>query len=215
MKNFKKVFSIIFAVFTIAFGVLMMIEEKAIVMELGHLNFDATHWKVSLVVLIYVLVDIFLILLPLVGLILVLFNKFDPYKVMVGCALTVLAKFLFVIFFEVCILAIGNASAADWKAYFFGDTLAILPTIVFTVAIVLILISSANQFDETVARAIVITIGSSLAIFGLVFYFVLGVMGPNPSWLVKVGLSLCIACFAGLVVYSYLPQARESEEEEE
>lgn len=225
MKNFKKIFAIFFCVATVVFGVLVTINNKDLFEGLKDLrSTDAFTRNVAIVALFYLFTDILLILLPVVGVLAVLFDKMTPFKAMTNCALVVLIKFLFDMLLLVIVFAAAEIQI-DWKEFFFGkDSMAIIPLIVFACAFAFLLVSKANQFEGTLFRAVFTTIGSGLAIFGLVFYFVLGkggnglvAMGENtsiPSWLTIVGLCVGIACFAGLVVYSYLPQTREFGEEQ-
>ena len=217
MKDFKKLFAIIFTLAVIAFGVIVMIDERDSFSQLKDLKFDEQNWKISLFILIILFVDIALIVLPAACFVLVLFDKFDPFKAIVDCAIVTLAYFLLRIFVGVILLAILEAPAESWKAYFFdADSLAIIPLIVFAASLVFLMFAKASNYEGTLTRAIFATIGAGLAIFGLVFYFVcgaakniLGDMGKDPDWVTIVGLVVGISCFGGIVLYSYLPQTRE------
>ena len=222
MKNFKKIFAVIFTLAVVAFGIIVMIDERDMFAQLKELKFDETNWKVSLMYLIILFVDIMLIALPAIAFVLVMTDKFDPFKAIVDCALVTLAYFLLRIFVGVIILAILNATPENWKEYFFGsDSLAIIPLIVFVGAFAFLMIAKFSNFEGTITRAILGTIGAALAIFGLVFYFILGGaknilgdMGKDPDWITITGLVIGISCFAGIIVYSFLPQTREFGKEE-
>lgn len=219
MKSFKQLFAIIFTLAVVTFGVLVMIDERELFSSLSQLKFDATNWKLSLFVLIILLVDIMLIVLPFIAFVLVLTGKFDPFKAIVDCALVTLAYFLLRIFVGVILLGLLEATPEQWNAYFFGqDSLAIIPLAVFTAAVIFLFIAKSSDMQGKLARAVLATIGSGLAVFGLVFYFIcggakgiLGGMSSAPDWITIMGLVIGIACFGGIVVYSFLPQTREFE----
>ena len=149
-------------------------------------------------------------------------SKLDPFKAIVDSALVVLAKFLLTIFALMLLMAVWKAPGDVWKDYFFGkDSLAIIPAIVFVLAFAFLMIAKFSNFEGTLIRAVLATIGAGLAIFGLVFYFILGKggmalgeMGKDPDWLTIFGVVVGIACFGGIVVYSFLPQTREFGKEE-
>ena len=222
MKNFKKLFAIIFTVAVVVFGVLVMINERDIFQA-----FDGLNWKdefergIGILAIIVLTVDILLIALPTIAFILVLTDKFDPFKAIVDSALVVLAKFLITIFAWMLLMIVWKAPADVWKAYFFDkDSLAIIPLIVFFAAFLFLMIAKVSNFEGTLTRAVLATIGAGLAVFGLVFYFIcgtntsIGSMGKDPDFLTIFGLIVGIACFAGIVVYSYLPQTREFKTQE-
>lgn len=222
MKNFKKLFAIIFTVAVVVFGVLVMINERDIFQA-----FDGLNWKdefgrgIGILAIIVLTVDILLIALPTIAFILVLTDKFDPFKAIVDSALVVLAKFLITIFAFMLLMIVWKAPADVWKSYFFDkDSLAIIPLIVFFAAFLFLMIAKVSNFEGTLTRAVLATIGAGLAVFGLVFYFVcgtntaIGSMGKDPDFLTIFGLIVGIACFAGIVIYSYLPQTREFKTQE-
>ena len=219
MKNFKQLFAIIFTLAVVAFGVIVMIDERELISGLANLKFDEANWKISLFALIIFFVDVMLIALPAIGFVLVLTGKFDPFKAIVDCAIVVLAYFLLRIFVGVILLGIFEATPEQWNAYFFGpDSLAIIPLIVFAAALAFLFIAKASDMQGKLARAVLATVGSGLAVFGLVFYFIcggakgiLGGMSSSPTWITIMGLVVGIACFGGVVAYSFLPQIREFE----
>lgn len=223
MKSFKQLFAIIFTLAVVAFGIIVMIDERDTFSQLGQLKFDEQNWKVSLFLLIILFVDIMLIVLPAIGFVLVLTGKFDPFKAIVDSAIVCLAYFLLRIFIGIIILGILDAPAESWKLYFFdSESLAIIPLIVFVASLIFLMIAKSSNFEGTLVRAVLATIGAGLAIFGLVFYFIcggakniLGDMGKDPDWITVVGLIIGISCFGGIVVYSYLPQTREFKTESE
>ena len=219
MKNFKKIFAIVFVAVTIVFGVLVMINERDIFESLKLLGEqDELSRGVGILAVIILTVDILLIALPAFGFVLVLLDKFDPFKAIVDCALVVLAKFLISIFAFMLLMMVWKAPADVWKEYFFNkESLAIIPLIVFVAAVVLLMIAKVSSLEGTLTRAVLATAGSALALFGLIFYFilgdgqsvVLGTMGKDPDALTVFGIILGIALFGGIVAYSFLPQTRE------
>ena len=225
MKNFKKLFATIFCLATIVFGALVLFGhiKAELFKDFASLKSDDPAIRnVAIVLLAYLVTDILIIALPIIALVLLLTDKFDPFKAITDSALVILIKFLFDMMLLVIIFSAAGIQI-DWKEYFFGkDSMAFIPLLVFTAAIVVLFIAKFSNLEGTLARAVFATIGSGLAIFGLVFYFILGKGGdvfitmnsslaPNwtPSWVTIMGLVVGIACFAGLVVYSYLPQTRE------
>ena len=218
MKNFKKIFAIIFTVAVVVFGVLVMINERDIFQSLKEVNWnDELERGIGILAIIIIVVDVFLIALPAIAFILVLTDKLDPFKAIVDSALVVLAKFLLTIFAFMLLMMVWKAPADVWKEYFFAkDSLAIIPLIVFFAAIVFLMVGKFSNFEGTLVRAVLSSIGAGLAIFGLVFYFILGKggmaiggMGKDPDWLTIMGLVVGIACFGGVIAYSFLPQTRE------
>ena len=218
MDNFKKIFAIIFTVAVVVFGVLVMINERDIFQAFKEINWqDELDRGIGILAIIILVVDILLIALPAICFVLVLTENTDPFKAIVNCALVVLAKFLLTIFAIMLLLMVWKAPADVWKSYMFEkDSMAIIPLIVFFVAIVLLFVAKFSNFQGSLIRAVLATIGAGLAIFGLVFYFILGKggtaiggMGKDPDWLTIVGLVIGIACFGGVIAYSYLPQTRE------
>lgn len=222
MNNFKKIFAIVFTVAVAVFGVLVMIDEREIFEALTKLSFNEPLERAGSVLTILVLiVDIFLIALPFAAFLLVLMDKFDPFKAITDCALVVLFRFITEIFAFVIIVLSASPDAQTagevLKEFLFNpDTLGIIPLIVFIAAVVFLMLAKVSNYQGTIIRAVFATIGAGLAIFGLVFYFIcggansfLGGMGKDPDWLTIMGLVVGIACFGGLVAYSYLPQTRE------
>lgn len=223
MKNFKKLFAIIFTVAVVVFGVLVMINERDLFQSFKNINWeDELDRGIGILAIIILVVDIFLIALPAMAFVLVLLDKFDPFKAIVDSALVVLAKFLITIFAFMLLMIVWKAPADVWKEYMFGkDSMAIIPLIVFFAAIVFLMIAKVSNFEGTLIRAVLASIGAGLAIFGLVFYFILGKggmaiggMGKDPDWLTIMGLVVGIACFGGIIAYSFLPQTREFKTEE-
>ena len=217
MKSFKQLFAVIFTLAVVAFGVIVMIDERDAFGQLSQLKFDEQTWRVSLFVLIILAVDIMLIVLPSIGFVLVLTGKYDPFKAIVDSAIVTLSYFLLRIFVGIILLGLLEAPAEIWRSYFFDkDSLAIIPLIVFAASLAALIVAKSSNFEGTLTRAVLATVGAGLAIFGLVFYFVcgaakniLGDMGKDPDWVTVVGLVIGIACFGGIVAYSFLPQTRE------
>ena len=219
MKNFKKLFAIVFVLVTIVFGVLVMINDRDTFPYIKYIaDADELVRGTGILALIILVVDILLIVLPVFGFVLVLLDKFDPFKAIVDSALVVLLYFLIRIFAFMLLMMVWQAPADVWREYFFNkESLAIIPLVVFFTAIVLLMIAKASNFEGTLLRAILATIGSALAVFGLVFYFilgdgssvVLGTMGKDPDALTIFGIVLGIALYGGIVAYSFLPQTRE------
>ena len=219
MKNFKKLFAIVFVVVTIVFGVLVMINDRDVFESLKLVaEQDELTRGIGILAIIVLVIDILLIALPVFGFVLVLTDKLDPYKAITDCALVVLAKFVLTIFAFMLLMMVWSAPAEVWNEYLFGkDCLAIIPLIVFVVAFALLMVAKVSSLQGTLTRAVLGTIGAALAVFGLVFYFILGggesmilgTMGSDPDFLTIFGLVVGIACFGGLVAYSYLPQTRE------
>lgn len=221
MKSFKQLFAVIFCAVVVTFGVLVMIDERDLFGQMSNLSFEG--WpaaKVTISFILMIAVDVLLIALPLLGFILVLTGKYDPFKAIVTCGLIVLMKFLVSIIAVIIIysaLAEALGVTIDWNVVFFGkDTMLIIPTIVFGLALILLLFAKASNFEGTIARAVLATFGSGLAIFGLVYYFLLGGGagglvngGDSADWLGILGASIGIACFCGIVVYCFLPQTRD------
>lgn len=220
MKNFKKIFAVVLAALTIAFGIFSLINDQPIVGidSLKALKFDNdTNIGSSILVILYLIVDILLIAAPAVLILLVVFDKQTPYKGIEGSALTVLIFFISRIFIFVLIMIVWKAPAELWKAYLFDkEALGIIPILVFFFAIILLIASSANKLEGTLLRAVLATAASALAIFGIVFYFVCGngvnILMPTMD---KTDTSTVFAIitgailYAGLVVYTFLPQTRE------
>ena len=217
MKGFKQIFAVVFTLAVVVFGILVIINEWSVFEGLKQLSFAS--WdeaKVSLIYLLFVFIDVLLVALPLVGFFLVLTGKYDPFKAIVNCALIVLGKFLITIITLILLIA-ASGIAFDWNALFFGkDNLLIIPTLVFAGAAILLMFAKASNFQGSVARAVLATIGSGLAIFGLVFYFtgdsftnVVGGSTIDSNVLTIIGLIVGISCFAGIVLYSFLPQTRD------
>ncbi len=215
MKGFKQLFAIIFVLAVVTFGVLVTIDERELFAGLNQLGFktwDAA--KISLLYLMLIVVDVLLIALPTIGFFLVLSGKYDPFKAIANCALIVLAKFL-VSIIVIILVFVASGYQVDWNQLFFGkDSMLIIPTVVFGLAIILVGIAKSSNYEGKLARAILTTIGSGLAIFGLCYYFIGGgtsgfLGGGNANWLSIMGLVIGISCFGGLILYSFLPQTRE------
>ena len=218
MKNFKQLFAVIFTLAVIVFAVLVLINEWSIIENLKNISFAS--WdeaKISLIYILFVVVDIALIALPTIGFFLVLTGKYDPFKAIVNSALVVLSKFLITIVVVLLLFAAMGMPVEYWNELFLGkDSLLIIPTLVFGFAFITLLVAKSSNYEGTLARAVLSTIGSGLAIFGLVFYFIKGgvssvVSGStiDSTALTIVGLVVGISCFAGIVLYSVLPQTRE------
>ena len=221
MKSFKQLFAVIFTLAVVAFGVLVMIDERDLFSQMSNLSFEG--WPAARITISYILiivVDVLLIALPALGFVLVLTGKYDPFKAIVTCGLIVLMKFLVSIIAVIIIvstLAEAFGGTFDVKELFFGkESMMIIPTVVFGVALLSLLLAKASNLEGSIARAVLATLGSGLAIFGLVYYFLLGggaggyVSGNSDSnWLSILGLSIGIACFGGIVVYCFLPQTRD------
>lgn len=215
MKGFKQLFAIIFVLAVVTFGVLVTIDERELFAGLNQLGFktwDAA--KISLLYLMLIVVDVLLIALPTIGFFLILSGKYDPFKAIANCALIVLAKFL-VSIIVIILVFVASGYQIDWNQLFFGkDSMLIIPTVVFGLAIILVGIAKSSNYEGKVARAILTTIGSGLAIFGLCYYFIGGgtsgfLGGGDANWLSIMGLVVGISCFGGLILYSFLPQTRE------
>ena len=215
MKGFKQLFAIIFVLAVVTFGVLVTIDERELFAGLNQLGFktwDAA--KISLLYLMLIVVDVLLIALPAIGFFLILSGKYDPFKAIANCALIVLAKFL-VSIIVIILVFVASGYQVDWNQLFFGkDSMLIIPTVVFGLAIILVGIAKSSNYEGKLARAILTTIGSGLAIFGLCYYFIGGgtsgfLGGGNANWLSIMGLVIGISCFGGLILYSFLPQTRE------
>lgn len=220
MKSFKQLFAIIFTLAVVTFGVLVVIEEKDLFSGMSQLSFDG--WaaaKVTIIWILLVLADVSLIALPALGFVLVLTGKYDPFKAIVNCAIVMLIKFVISV---VCSLVLISAFqdygvVIDWKEVFFGkESMLIIPLSVFALALVTVTLSKFSNFEGSLVRAVLATVGSGLAIFGLVYYFGIGagsggILSPEnkSNWLDIMGLIIGIACFGGIVAYSFLPQTRE------
>ena len=220
MKNFKQLFAIIFAAAVVVFGILIMIDERDMFSAMSQLSFDG--WPAAKVTIAWILIigaDVALIALPALGFVLVLLDKYDPFKVIANCALVMLCKFVVSIIAVLLVLSAAFGSYIDWNQVFFGkDSMLIIPTLVFGLALVAVFFSKFSNFEGTLARPVFATIGSALAIFGLIYYFGIGggtggILngGSDSSWLGIMGLIIGIACFAGLVVYCFLPQTKKAE----
>lgn len=219
MQNFKKIFALIFILVTVAFGVMVMVEERDIISLIfqGKLTFENTYDRgISILALIIFVVDVLLILLPGIGFVLLWSDKYDPFKAMVNCGIVVLAKFLISIFAFMLLMMVWEAPADVWNAYMFDkESLAIIPLLVFAVALVCLFVSKVSNLEGTLLRAILATIGSGLAVFGLVFYFILGNGGAligsstDPDFFTIFGLVVGIASFGGIIAFSFLPKTRD------
>ena len=83
MKDLKKLMAICICLVTLAFGILVLVEERDYFRLLGSLSFaDRVSIGGSILVIAYLVIDVLLILYPLVNLFLVAFDKRSggPYK---------------------------------------------------------------------------------------------------------------------------------------
>lgn len=224
MKNFKQLFAIIFTLVVVTFGVLVVIEEKDLFSSMSQLSFDG--WaaaKITIIWILLVLADVSLIALPALGFVLVLTGKYDPYKAIVNCAIVMLIKFVISVVVSLVLISAFQdiGLVVDWKEVFFGkESMLFIPLLVFALALITVTISKFSNFEGSLVRAVLATIGSGLAIFGLVYYFGVGAgsggilnSDSQSSWLDIMGLIIGIACFGGVVAYSYLPQTRDFKKE--
>lgn len=220
MKNFKKLFAMVFTAAVVVFGVLIMIDERDFVSSVftGQLSFaDETETGISILAIIILVIDILLIALPTLGFFLSLAGVMEPYKAIVAASLVVLSKFLITIFAFMLLMIVWQAPADVWTAYLFAtDSLVIIPLVVFFISFLFLIVSTAKRWDGTLIRGTLATIGAGLAIFGLVFYFIfngsdalIGI-SSTPDFLTIFGLVVGIACFSGVIIYSYLPKTRET-----
>ena len=221
MKTFKQLFAVIFTAAVVVFGVFVIIDEKDLFTSVSQLSFEG--WaaaKITIAYILLILADVGLIALPALGFILVLLGKYDPFKAIANAALAMLLKFVLSIIAAIIVAATLVESMGysfNWNEVFFGkDSMLIIPTLVFGLAIITIILAKASGFAKTLGRPVLTLIGSGLAIFGLVYYFGIGggtggiFNGGSKDWIDYVGLILGIACFGGLAVYCFLPQVREA-----
>ena len=212
MKNFKKIFAIFFIVATLVFGVLVLIQELETIKYVQYISSsDATEQAKGIVGLILLVSDVLLLLSPIIGIFPVIFNKLVPFKAIVGCAVVVLIKFIIAIFSKLIVFILVGAPAEVYKEYFFGaKDLAIVPSIMFVISLVLLIICTANQYEATLKRVIMSITGAALAVSGLSFYYIAKIsIDPKLDWLKIFGLVVAIALQAGIIIYSTLPQTRE------
>ena len=208
MKNIKKLMGVVLTSLAIVFGVFVMIDQYQLFKALGDLSFaDRVNAGASITVILYLVTNVLLLVIPIVNLFLVIFDKRPPYKAIVKCALIIVAKFLFIIFIDVIVMLIVGVPGETWNQYFFGSqSLGIVRVLVFGVGLLLIDISGSKAYEGKMARAILVTIGAGLTVFGLIFYYA---KGTEMNALQVLGLISAIACLGGLIVYSFLPQTRE------
>lgn len=207
MKDLKKIMGVVLTSLAIVFGIFVMIDEYRLFQALGDLSFANRYLAGSSVtVILYLLINVLLLVVPIINLFLVIFDKRLPYKAIVNCAVVIVAKFLFVIFADVIFMLIVGSSGEAWKEYFFGQGLGIVRVLVFGVGLFFVELSGSKSFEGKITRAILITIGAGLTVFGLIFYYA---KGTEMNALQVLGLISALACFGGLVVYSFLPQTRE------
>lgn len=222
MKTFKQLFAVIFTAAVVVFGVFVIIDEKDLFTNVSQLSFEG--WaaaKITIAYILLILADVGLIALPALGFVLVLLGKYDPFKAIANAALAMLLKFVLSIIAAIIVAATlveSLGASFNWNEVFFGkDSMLIIPTLVFGLAIITIILAKASGFAKTLGRPVLTLIGSGLAIFGLVYYFGIGggtggiFNGGSKDWIDYVGLILGIACFGGLAVYCFLPQVREAE----
>lgn len=208
---FRKLYAAIFVIAALTFGVLITIAEKNLFNQVQHLKFDnLDNIRNSLMAIVYLSLNIIMIVVPSVYLIQLFLsaNKNSAYKAIFKSANAVLAKFIIAIFSALVILIVIGAPAQYYKDYFFGEeSMMIVPAIIFVgSAITLSLASMRIVGSSQTLRAILTTIGSGLAITGLCVYYGFQNIQNN---LIIFGLIVAISCYAGLVVYCFLPQSRE------
>ncbi len=208
MKDIKKFMGLILVSLAIIFGVLVMVDQYKLFESLGSLSFASRpEIGTSITVILYLLTNVLLLVVPIVNLLLLIFNKREPYKAIVKCAIVIVAKFLFIIFIDIIVLMIVGVSGEAWSEYLFGgNSLAIVRVLIFGAGLLLVELSGMKSLEGKMARAVLITVGAGLTIFGLIFYYA---KGTEMNALQILGLISAIACLGGLVVYSFLPQTRE------
>lgn len=208
MKDIKKFMGLILVSLAIIFGVLVMVDQYQLFKALGDLSFENRYAAGSSVtVILYLLTNVLLLVVPIINLFLLIFNKREPYKAIVKCAIVIIAKFLFIIFADIIVLLIIGVPGEAWKNYLFGgDSLAFVRILIFGAGLLCVELSGMKSLEGKMARAVLITVGAGLTIFGLIFYYA---KGTEMNALQVLGLVSAIACLGGLVVYSFLPQTRE------
>lgn len=209
MKNLKKIMALVIIGLVIVFGALVMAQEK-VFSNLGEISFaDRFTIGMSILYLLNLVIDICLIVIPVINLFFVIFDKKPPYSSMVNCALIVVSKYLFSIFIWMLMMIVWGADGEYWVSYLFKDNMAIIPLGVFLVGFIFILASGKKSLEGTMGRAIAVSIGSGLTVFGLIFYFV---KDAELDKLAIFGLVVIAIALLGLIVYSFLPQTREYKE---
>lgn len=210
MKNIKKLMGICICAVTIAFGILVLVEDikngaYSVLTNLSFANrYDAAG---SVLAIAYLVIDALLILYPLINLFLVAFDKRSggPYKAIANCALIICAKYLFILLVIIVSYIISGSNWEDWKAFLFKPTMAIVPLAIFIGGYIFIMLSSIKSLEGTLRRAVFITIGAGATIFGVIFYKAF----EGMSTLGIFGLIAGVVALAGAIVYSFLPQTRE------
>lgn len=210
MKNIKKIMGICICLVTLAFGILVLVEDikngtYTVLTNLSFANREAAAG--SVLAIAYLVIDALLILYPLINLFLVAFDKRSggPYKAIANCALIICAKYLFILLVMIVSFIISGSSWQDWKAFLFKPTMAIVPLAIFIGGYIFILLSSIKSLEGTLRRAVFITIGAGATIFGVIFYKAF----EGMSTLGIFGLIAGVVALAGAIVYSFLPQTRE------
>ena len=208
MKDLKKVMAICICAITLVFGIFVLVEEIDYFKMLGNLSFsDKYSASYSILVIMYLVINVMLILYPLINMLLVIFDKKvgGPYKAITSCALIIGAKYLFSLFAIILSMIIAGYPWESWKAFLFSPNMAIVPLLVFFGGYLFVLLSSGKNLEGTFTRALFITIGAGATIFGIIFYKAFNGM----STLGVFGLIAAIIALAGAIVYSFLPQTRE------
>ncbi len=206
MKNLKKIMALVVIGLVVTFGVLVMIQEK-VFSNLGDISFSNRFYAgLSILCIFNLVIDICLVALPVVNLLLVIFDKKSPYNSMISCALIVVCKFLFAIFLYMLMLIVWGADGEAWMAYLFKEDMAIIPLCIFLAGFVFILVSGIKSLEGKIGRAIAVTIGVGLTVVGLFLYYI---KGTELGGLEVFGLVVAVIALGGLVVYSFLPQTRE------
>ncbi len=210
MKNIKKIMGICICLVTLAFGILVLVDDirlgtYSVLTNLSFANREAAAG--SVLAIAYLVIDALLILYPLINLFLVAFDKRSggPYKAIANCALIICAKYLFILLVIIVSYIISGSSWQDWKAFLFKPTMAIVPLAIFIGGYIFILLSSIKSLEGTLRRAVFITIGAGATIFGVIFYKAF----EGMSTLGIFGLIAGVIALAGAIVYSFLPQTRE------
>lgn len=210
MKNIKKLIGICICLVTIAFGILVLVDDIRLgrYSALSNLSFANREAAAgSVLAIAYLVIDALLILYPLINLFLVAFDKRSggPYKAIANCALIICAKYLFILLVMIVSFIISGSTWQDWKAFLFKPTMAVVPLAIFIGGYIFILLSSIKSLEGTLRRAVFITIGAGATIFGVIFYKAF----EGMSTLGIFGLIAGVIALAGAIVYSFLPQTRE------
>lgn len=211
MKNIKKLMGICICLVTLAFGILVLVDDirlgtYSVLTNLSFANREVAAG--SVLAIAYLVIDALLILYPLINLFLVAFDKRSggPYKAIANCALIICAKYLFGLLALVVFNIIAGYNWADWKEFLFKKPyMAIVPFAIFIGGYIFILLSSIKSLEGTLRRAVFITIGAGATIFGVIFYKAF----EGMSTLGIFGLIAGVVALAGAIVYSFLPQTRE------